>query len=149
MRQDPKPKADHADRLKMITNELASTTAELTHLEQTLAVLKRTKLKNAYAAQFDAMRQLGEKMAMVSGYGDLLLDELKEPTPGVPYDGTDRTAWIRGAAAESLASYRGPLVPRPELGQFSTGLSPVTSTQALSPVTAASLSSRKETRDTR
>ncbi|KAG0141083.1 hypothetical protein CROQUDRAFT_83622 [Cronartium quercuum f. sp. fusiforme G11] len=147
MKQDPKPKADHQDRLGNLSNELNSTTAELSTLERTLAQLKRAKLKNSYSIQFHAMRELGEKLAMIGGYGDLLVDELKESVPGMVYDGEERTAWIRGAAAESLAGYRGPLVERPELGQTPIGLSPPR--QSMSPTNLAAPAQQRPSRDTR
>lgn len=123
-KQDIKPKPEVQERIKTLNQELNLTDQELMKLEKSLSELKRIKLKSTYSIQFKAMRELGEKLSILGGYGDLLLNEIQDTSKvDSNYDGQERTASIRGAVAESLVTYRGPLIELPKLEQIS--VSPV------------------------
>ncbi|EGG08402.1 uncharacterized protein MELLADRAFT_116032 [Melampsora larici-populina 98AG31] len=118
-KQDVKPKPEVQERIKVLNQELSATDQELSKLEKSLSEIKRIKLKSTYSIQFKAMRELGEKFSILGGYGDLLLNEIQETTnTDSTYDGQERTAWIRGAVAESLVTYRAPLIELPKLDQI-------------------------------
>lgn len=147
LQSDPKPKADSHEKITALSTELHQVTNESSTYEASLEALKRTKLKAAFATHFAAMREYGEKLAILSGYGELLLEELDDGArkEQQTYEGNERTAWIRGAAAESLANYKGPLVPKPSIGGGAPGVGSTTASRndslsdtrwALSPVDA-------------
>ncbi|KAH9821864.1 Eisosome component PIL1-domain-containing protein [Melampsora americana] len=117
-KQDVKNKSEIKERMKILNQELILTDQELCKLESSLSELKRIKLKSTYSIQFKAMRELGEKFSILAGFGDLLLNEIQEIKLDSVYDGQERTAWIRGTVAESLVTYRAPLIELPKLDQI-------------------------------
>ncbi|KAL8278447.1 hypothetical protein RQP46_009137 [Phenoliferia psychrophenolica] len=72
--------------------------------------------KGAEAVQFEAQRELGEKLAIVASYGTLLLQGM-DGGIGDEYTGQERTAAIRGHTANALEQWNPahPYVPTPEL----------------------------------
>ena len=57
--------------------------AESIVAEVQLKTITREKVKSGFNYQFDAMREFGEKMAIIAGYGKHLL-ELIDDTAAVP-----------------------------------------------------------------
>lgn len=78
--------------------------ADMPQHEATLAVLKRKKLHESYTAYFAAQRELGEKLALIAGYGEVLLDAL-DGEPGVKYTRQAHTAQVRAEATQTLDSW--------------------------------------------
>lgn len=83
--------------------------------ESSLEVLKRTKLHEAFTLHFAAQRELGEKLAVVGGYGELLLQGMETGGVGEQYDGQEKAAKIRAEVVETLNAWSKPLIPTPEL----------------------------------
>ncbi len=79
--------------------------------EESLSRQKRESVKEGYAAMFDSLIELGEKMALVARYGKLLTTTIsteKSPFPAtvkprgesIPlWDGASKTAEVRAALA--------------------------------------------------
>ncbi|KAJ9476720.1 Sphingolipid long chain base-responsive protein LSP1 [Pseudozyma hubeiensis] len=86
--------------------------------EEYLSRTKRESVKEGYAAMFDSLIELGEKMALVARYGKLLTTFVptdKSPFPAtvkhrgdtIPlWDGASRTADVRAALASALTSFQ-------------------------------------------
>ncbi|CBQ67872.1 conserved hypothetical protein [Sporisorium reilianum SRZ2] len=86
--------------------------------EESLSRLKRESVKEGYAAMFDSLIELGEKMALVARYGKLLTTLVptdKSPFPAtvkprgdaIPlWDGASKTADVRAALASALSSFQ-------------------------------------------
>lgn len=86
--------------------------------EESLSRLKRESVKDGYAAMFDSLIELGEKMALVARYGKLLTTLIptdKAPFPATIHprgenlplwDGAARTAEVRAALASALAAFQ-------------------------------------------
>lgn len=86
--------------------------------EEYLSRTKRESVKEGYAAMFDSLIELGEKMALVARYGKLLTTLVpteKSPFPAtvqprgdsIPlWEGASRTADVRAALASALAAFQ-------------------------------------------
>lgn len=59
--------------------------------EVQLKAVTREKVKSGFNYQFDAMREFGEKLAIIAGYGKHLLELIEEPA-AMPREGVQRTA---------------------------------------------------------
>lgn len=92
-----------------LESELATLRTEDSHLESTLEVLKRTRLRESFSIQFAAQKELGEKMALLAEYGDLLVKEMENASAaekeGVPYEGEEATSLIVTRATEALHTW--------------------------------------------
>lgn len=106
--------ANDAARLK---SELEELEKENSTFESSLEALKRTKLHEAFALHFSAQRELGEKQAIIAGYGELLLRGFETDGFGADYKGHERTARVKGELGEALEAWSPtkPLVAAPEL----------------------------------
>ncbi|KAI9631644.1 hypothetical protein KEM48_014553 [Puccinia striiformis f. sp. tritici PST-130] len=65
---------------------------------------KRRLIKSSYTTQFEALREMGDKLMIIAHFGDLLLNELPEDDQ-IPYSAQDKTAQIKGAASLTLSDY--------------------------------------------
>ena len=86
--------------------------------EESLSRLKRESVKDGYAAMFDSLIELGEKMALVARYGKLLTTLVpteKSPFPAavkprgdsIPlWQGASKTADVRAALSSALSSFK-------------------------------------------
>ncbi|KAI9631636.1 hypothetical protein KEM48_014567 [Puccinia striiformis f. sp. tritici PST-130] len=59
---------------------------------------------SSYKTQFEALREMGDKLMIIAHFGDLLLNELPEDDQ-IPYSAQDKTAQIKGAASLNLSDY--------------------------------------------
>ena len=99
--------------------------------EESLSRTKRESVKEGYAAMFDSLIELGEKMALVARYGKLLTTVIpteKSPFPAtiqprgenIPlWDGASKTANVRAALAAALSAFQ-PDLSLPRLPSDST-----------------------------
>ncbi|GAA5825471.1 hypothetical protein JCM3770_001844 [Rhodotorula araucariae] len=112
-------KADgkHGEQLAKLRAEHAQLEAETATFEASFAVLKRQKLHEAFTLQFAAQKELGEKLALVAGYGELLLQGMETKGAGDEYTGKDRSAQVKVELEEALASWTPS--PGPKLGEQS------------------------------
>ncbi|SPO21054.1 uncharacterized protein UTRI_00531 [Ustilago trichophora] len=86
--------------------------------EESLSRTKRESVKEGYAAMFDSLIELGEKMALVARYGKLLTTHIpteKSPFPAtvkprgesIPlWEGASKTADVRAALASALSAFK-------------------------------------------
>ncbi|BGO92452.1 hypothetical protein NBRC10512_000277 [Rhodotorula toruloides] len=72
----PSTRQKLTDSASILESDLATLTAENREYEQSLALLKREKLSQSLVGQFEAMRELGEKLAMVGKWGEALAREM-------------------------------------------------------------------------
>ncbi|GJN90090.1 hypothetical protein Rhopal_003088-T1 [Rhodotorula paludigena] len=94
-----------SDQLSKLRGELSQLEAENATFEQSFETLKRQKLHEAFSAQFRAQRELGEKMALVAGYGDVLLQGMESEGVGADYRGKDRTAQVKVELESALKNW--------------------------------------------
>lgn len=86
-------------KIPVLEQELVRAEAESLVAEAQLSNITREKLKTSYNYQFDSMRELAEKFALIAGYGKALLELLDDSpvTPGEArpaYDGYDASRQI-------------------------------------------------------
>ena len=86
-------------KIPVLEQELVRAEAESLVAEAQLSNITREKLKTSYNYQFDSMRELAEKFALIAGYGKALLELLDDApvTPGEArpaYDGYDASRQI-------------------------------------------------------
>ncbi|BGP41147.1 lipid-binding protein [Rhodotorula kratochvilovae] len=107
-------KADnkHSEQLAKLRAEHAQLEAENATFEASFAVLKRQKLHEAFALQFAAQKELGEKLALVAGYGELLLQGMETQGVGNEYTGKDRSAQVKVELEEALARWTPSAAPK-------------------------------------
>jgi len=110
--QDPRPKPDTSEKISSTTAEHAVVVQKIQDTEALIPAHKRRLIKNSYRTQFQALREMGDKLMIISQFGDLLLDELQDD-PHLQYAAQDRTAQIKGAASQLLTDYKGPVFSRP------------------------------------
>lgn len=95
-------------KILVLEQELVRAEAELLVAEAQLLNITREKLKAAFNYQFDAVRELAEKYALIAGYGKALLELLDDSavTPGEArpdYDGYEALKQIIVDAENALA----------------------------------------------
>jgi hypothetical protein len=93
-----------------LEQELVRAEAESLVAEAQLSNITREKLKAGFNYQFDALRELAEKFALIAGYGKALLELLDDSpvTPGETrpaYDGYEASKQIIIDAENALASW--------------------------------------------
>ncbi|EFP88284.2 uncharacterized protein PGTG_14368 [Puccinia graminis f. sp. tritici CRL 75-36-700-3] len=110
--QDPRQRPETSEKISSLTAEHAAVVEKMKETEAMIPAHKRLLIKSSYRTQFEALREMGDKLMIISQFGDLLLDELPED-PHLQYSGEDRTAQIKGAASQALSDYNGPVFSRP------------------------------------
>lgn len=97
-------------KIAVLEQELVRAEAELLVAEAQLSNITREKVKVAFNYQFDAIRELAEKLALIAGYGKALLQLLDDLaiTPGEArpaYDGYEASKQIIIDAENALAGW--------------------------------------------
>ncbi|AQZ15155.1 LSP1 (YPL004C) [Zygosaccharomyces parabailii] len=105
-----KYKDPHSPKIPVLEQELVRAEAESLVAEAQLSNITREKMKAAYNYQFDSMRELAEKFALIAGYGKALLELLDDSpvTPGETrpaYDGYDASKQIIMDAEAALEAW--------------------------------------------
>ena len=105
-----KYKDPQSPKIPVLEQELVRAEAESLVAEAQLSNITREKLKAAYNYQFDAMRELAEKYALIAGYGKALLELLDDSavTPGETrpaYDGYEASKQIIIDAENALSAW--------------------------------------------
>ncbi|CAM9018233.1 hypothetical protein WICANDRAFT_29490 [Wickerhamomyces anomalus NRRL Y-366-8] len=105
-----KYKDPQSPKINVLEQELVRAEAESLVAEAQLSNITREKLKIAFNYQFDAVRELAEKFALIAGYGKALLELLDDApvTPGETrpaYDGYEASKQIIIDAENALASW--------------------------------------------
>lgn len=105
-----KYKDPQSPKINVLEQELVRAEAESLVAEAQLSNITREKLKAAFDYQFDAIRELAEKYALIAGYGKALLELLDDSavTPGEArnsYDGYDASKQIIIDAENALAAW--------------------------------------------
>lgn len=113
--QDSRPKHESKEKLSSMTAEHSSVTEKLKELERSTPAQRRKLIQSSYHTQFRALREMADKLLIVTQFGDLLLDELDQD-PQLEYTGQDRTALVKGAASQALLDYQGPIFSKPNIG---------------------------------
>ncbi|KAI9599724.1 hypothetical protein KEM48_011184 [Puccinia striiformis f. sp. tritici PST-130] len=72
--------------------------SKIKETEEKIPTEKRRLIKSSYTTQFEALREMGDKLMIIAHFGDLLLNELPEDDQ-IPYSAQDKTAQIKGAAS--------------------------------------------------
>ncbi|POY72156.1 hypothetical protein BMF94_4793 [Rhodotorula taiwanensis] len=90
------------EQISKLQAELSAVAAENTTFESSFAVLKRTKLHESFALQFQAQKELGEKLALIAGYGEVLLRGMETDGTGPDYSGKERTARVKAELEAAL-----------------------------------------------
>ncbi|ODQ79664.1 hypothetical protein BABINDRAFT_162031 [Babjeviella inositovora NRRL Y-12698] len=105
-----KYKDPQSPKIPVLEQELVRAEAESLVAEAQLSNITREKVKVAFNYQFDALRELAEKLALIAGYGKALLELLDDsaitPGEGRPaYDGYEASKQIIIDAENALASW--------------------------------------------
>lgn len=105
-----KYKDPQSTKIPVLEQELVRAEAESLVAEAQLSNITREKLKAAFNYQFDSIRELAEKFALIAGYGKALLELLDDSpvTPGetrAAYDGYDASRQIIMDAESALESW--------------------------------------------
>lgn len=117
-------KQSHPRSDKNTTGQIAQLQSELEKLEredatfeQSLEALKRAKIHEAFSVHFAAQRELGEKLALVGGYGERLLQAMEIQGVADDYSGHEHSAAVRAEVVSALEAWSPatPLIPTPEL----------------------------------
>ena len=82
-----------------LENALVRAEAESIAAEVQLSSITHEKVKSGFAYQFEAMREFGEKMSIIAGYGKHLL-ELIDDVPATA--GVERSEYV---SQEASAAY--------------------------------------------
>lgn len=85
--------------------EVRQLDSDLAPLELTLETLRRTKLSESFQLQFEAQRELGEKLALLASYGQVLTRTLETDGFGDAYTGEEKTARVKAQLGEALESW--------------------------------------------
>ena len=105
-----KYKDPSSTKIPVLEQELVRAEAESLVAEAQLSNITREKLKAAFNYQFDSIRELAEKFALIAGYGKALR-ELLDDSPGTPgetrpaYDGYDASRQIIMDAEGALEAW--------------------------------------------
>ncbi|GAA5890169.1 hypothetical protein JCM6882_009247 [Rhodosporidiobolus microsporus] len=130
LQKEQKKTAKVEEQIGKLTAELAQLEAENATFEASFDTLKRQKLHEFATLQFAAQKELGEKLAIVSGYGDLLLQGMETDGVGEQYKGHQRTARVKVELEQALSNWR----PSPSFGEtHSIQLSELDSSSTASP----------------
>lgn len=105
-----KYKDPQSTKIPVLEQELVRAEAESLVAEAQLSNITREKLKIAFNYQFDSIRELAEKFALIAGYGKALLELLDDSpvTPGetrLSYDGYEASRQIIMDAESALESW--------------------------------------------
>ncbi|QLG74863.1 hypothetical protein HG535_0H01900 [Zygotorulaspora mrakii] len=105
-----KYKDPQSPKVPVLEQELVRAEAESLVAEAQLSNITREKLKAAFNYQFDSIRELAEKFALIAGYGKALLELLDDSplTPGEArpaYDGYEASRQIIIDAEIALESW--------------------------------------------
>ena len=105
-----KYKDPSSTKIPVLEQELVRAEAESLVAEAQLSHITREKLKAAFNYQFDSIRELAEKFALIAGYGKALLELLDDSpvTPGETrpaYDGYDASRQIIMDAEGALEAW--------------------------------------------
>ncbi|CDO92664.1 unnamed protein product [Kluyveromyces dobzhanskii CBS 2104] len=105
-----KYKDPQSTKIPVLEQELVRAEAESLVAEAQLSNITRERLKAAFDYQFDSVRELAEKFALIAGYGKALL-ELLDDSPVTPgevreaYDGYEASRQIIMDAETALESW--------------------------------------------
>lgn len=105
-----KYKDPQSPKIPVLEQELVRAEAESLVAEAQLSNITRERLKAAFNYQFDSVRELAEKFALIAGYGKALLELLDDSpvTPGEArssYDGYEASRQIIMDAESALESW--------------------------------------------
>lgn len=121
----PKPKDRDPATLTALHAELEELEQDLATFEASLAAVRRAKLAESARVRYAAQRELGEKLAIVGRWGELLVDAL-DGVEGAGeeyrYGGRERTAEVRAGVAEAIGGWSAEraYVPRPVLDRVAS-----------------------------
>ena len=94
---------DESSELPELENELVRVEAESIAAEVQLSAITHEKIKFGFAYQFEAMREFGEKLSIIAGYGKHLL-ELIEDVPATA--GVERSEYGSHEASAAYVVFR-------------------------------------------
>lgn len=105
-----KYKEPNSPKIVVLEQELVRAEAESLVAEAQLSNITREKLKQAFKYQFDAIREHTEKVALIAGYGQHLLDLIDDGavTPGEarnPYDGYEASKQVILDCEDALTNW--------------------------------------------
>ncbi|KAL7266977.1 lipid-binding protein [Rhizina undulata] len=105
-----KYKDPNSPKIMVLEQELVRAEAESLVAEAQLSNITREKVKAAFTYQFDALKEHGEKLAIIASYGKHLLDLIDDMpvTPGEtrePYNGYEASRAIIQDCEDSLTNW--------------------------------------------
>ncbi|GAA5982420.1 hypothetical protein JCM5350_000403 [Sporobolomyces pararoseus] len=96
----------NSEQIQSLQSELVQVDSEISTFESSFSSLKRQKLHESFSLQFAAQRELGDKLAIISSYGELLIQGMETDGIGQDYKGKQRTAQIKVELEQALVDWR-------------------------------------------
>lgn len=111
----PERAIPNSEKIVPLEEQLKTLESEDKEKEEELGKLKREAVRSSYDAHFDSIIELGEKMAIVSRYGKLLLEQLPVyappfPTPRHHSRLPEEAAWKNETQVSAIRAAVGPAV---------------------------------------
>jgi len=101
----------NVEQIQSLQSELNQADAEISTFESSFSSLKRQKLHESFALQFAAQKELGEKLAIISSYGELLIQGMETDGIEGDYKGEKRSAQVKVELEKALIDWQ-PSPPR-------------------------------------
>ncbi|GAA5948969.1 hypothetical protein JCM3765_003972 [Sporobolomyces pararoseus] len=96
----------NVDQIQSLQTELTQADSEISTFESSFAALKRQKLHESFSLQFAAQKELGEKLAIISSYGELLIQGMETDGIAEEYKGKQRTAQVKVDLEQALVDWK-------------------------------------------
>ncbi|KDQ63684.1 hypothetical protein JAAARDRAFT_53873 [Jaapia argillacea MUCL 33604] len=95
-------------RIGQLREQLKKAELEDEPLEREIDILKRKALRESEAIKWEALREYGEKLALLAQTSQLVISALPSlpPSASQPYDGADKTAAARASLQRALDNYK-------------------------------------------
>ncbi|GAA5895888.1 uncharacterized protein JCM6883_001647 [Sporobolomyces salmoneus] len=104
--KDKDSRGKNVDQIASLQTELTQADSEIATFESSFSALKRQKLHESFSLQFAAQKELGEKLAIVSSYGELLIEGMETDGIEGDYKGEERTARIKVELEHALSDWQ-------------------------------------------
>ncbi|GAA5930379.1 uncharacterized protein JCM15063_004790 [Sporobolomyces koalae] len=109
--KDKDTRGKSSDQIATLQNELDQLDSEIVTSTSAFAALQRQKLHESFALRFAAEREMGEKLAIIASYGELLLQTMETDGIDAEYGGKRKTAQIKVELEQALAAWKPSPVP--------------------------------------
>jgi hypothetical protein len=101
--QSGRPSSGTYEKIETLQTELDKLELQDHEYEQSVEAFKRQKLVEGFGVYFDGLKELGEKLSIMSGYGKLLVQDLGADRNDQPLaEQLEKSKRIRAGAQDAL-----------------------------------------------